>query len=425
MLQVWLNNSRMRAQAKASCSYAIAAGARQLRSLPPTPINLLLRPPASAGSLGDQAAAQGVLDGFVELSHEEIFVHQVVEPKWQPQDLTSPTAPVVFEGTSPRFLLRFIRNVRVSRYCGVIGADMMDGGYSMGSVRRIVEFSNFTVRAGVPTTIFGFSFAAEPNVDAVNALRALDRRVELLVRDPVSKERFEGHTKRSTRLVADLAFLMKPRLTTANAKAAADWVENRRRAGRRIVAVNANPLTTGSSDHSHAVIGHCQCLTALAQRRPDVDFIFVPHDFREHLSDTSLLREIYNGLARDGSTSVHLLEPPFSAWDVKSVVGGVDLVFTARMHLAIAALGQGVPVACTVYQGKFEGLLSHFGLDCPIVQPGWWRTCPEAIAGILANAIDCAPRDRATIQAALPTVQRLALDNLRGLAASAGRDDRP
>jgi polysaccharide pyruvyl transferase WcaK-like protein len=33
------------------------------------------------------------------------------------------------------------------------------------------------------------------------------------------------------------------------------------------------------------------------------------------------------------------------------------------MHLAIAALGMNVPVMAATYQGKFEGLFHHFGLD--------------------------------------------------------------
>jgi polysaccharide pyruvyl transferase WcaK-like protein len=37
-------------------------------------------------------------------------------------------------------------------------------------------------------------------------------------------------------------------------------------------------------------------------------------------------------------------------------------VVTGRMHLAIGSLGAGVPVMCIVYQGKFEGLMSHFDL---------------------------------------------------------------
>ena len=37
--------------------------------------------------------------------------------------------------------------------------------------------------------------------------------------------------------------------------------------------------------------------------------------------------------------------------------------------LAIAALGQGVPVACIAYQDKFEGLFQHFELDGLTIQP--------------------------------------------------------
>jgi polysaccharide pyruvyl transferase WcaK-like protein len=47
---------------------------------------------------------------------------------------------------------------------------------------------------------------------------------------------------------------------------------------------------------------------------------------------------------------------------MKAISGVCDLVLSGRMHLAIASLGQGVPVICLTYQDKFEGLMEYFDL---------------------------------------------------------------
>ena len=56
--------------------------------------------------------------------------------------------------------------------------------------------------------------------------------------------------------------------------------------------------------------------------------------------------------------------------ELKRLVANVDLVLTGRMHLAIAALGQGKPVGAITYQGKFDGLVELFGL------PKWILVSP-------------------------------------------------
>lgn len=51
------------------------------------------------------------------------------------------------------------------------------------------------------------------------------------------------------------------------------------------------------------------------------------------------------------------------ACEIKALCSHLDCLISGRMHLAIAALGMGIPVACIEYQGKFEGLFRHFGID--------------------------------------------------------------
>ena len=50
-------------------------------------------------------------------------------------------------------------------------------------------------------------------------------------------------------------------------------------------------------------------------------------------------------------------------------MGHLDCVLTGRMHLAIACLGQGIPIACITYQGKFDGFYQHFDLEPLFLEP--------------------------------------------------------
>jgi polysaccharide pyruvyl transferase WcaK-like protein len=72
-------------------------------------------------------------------------------------------------------------------------------------------------------------------------------------------------------------------------------------------------------------------------------------------------------------------------------------------------MGQGTPSACLAYQGKFEGLMMHFGLDDLIMQPSdAWRD-----GGLASFALDAFNR-RNTVR------KRIAshLDNVMALARS-------
>jgi polysaccharide pyruvyl transferase WcaK-like protein len=93
----------------------------------------------------------------------------------------------------------------------------------------------------------------------------------------------------------------------------------------------------------------------------------------------------------------------------------VDGVITARMHLCIAALGMGLPVAALTYQDKFQGLFHHFGLSED------WLLAPEqilagnALEKMMLRFIDENAVLKRQVQARLPEVKRLAMLNFESL----------
>ena len=91
----------------------------------------------------------------------------------------------------------------------------------------------------------------------------------------------------------------------------------------------------------------------------------------------------------------------------------MDLILTSRMHLAIAALGSGVPVACMPYLGKFEGLLKHFGFDGITIEPDR-AVVPAELSAFLLSVLPRREALRRQVAERLPDVRQAALLNLGG-----------
>lgn len=372
---------------------------------------VLVVPPTSSGSLGDQAMLQGVIDGLSKSSGTQ--VRQVLLPGWLPQKVCGGvTQSIKIRSLYTRGAVFLLPKLISCKYIGIIGADVIDEKYSIEKVRAFVDLCNIVSWAGVPSKIFGFSFSADPGNTIISLCRNLDRRVDIMLRDPVSKKRFEEFTGLNAKRVADLAFLMQPRFCAPHAKEARDWCWKRRGMNRKILGVNAN-VHTAPGEISRLIAKYIQVLSNLADSRDDLDFLFLPHDFRTGQSDVDTLNEIVRGLGRQLQDRVHFLKPPYSAWDIKAVVGELDLILTGRMHLAIAALGQCIPVVCLTYQDKFEGLAMQFDLGELILNPKHVMEEPEVLVAALEGALENAQDIKSRISTALSKVQDLALENLR------------
>jgi len=294
----------------------------------------------------------------------------------------------------------------------VIGADVLDGGYSVDWSLDMWSLAYRIAADGCPVTIAGFSM--NENVAAViwDKIARFPKGVRINLRDPVSKRRFDAHCPGLAKLTADMAFALKPAPPTAIPPRTERWIQERKLAGDLVVGFNINrhlikdiPTLTVTK----LVDGTVAVLSRLAQTRK-ISFLLIPHDVREASNDTALLAELEDRLLPELGELVHLAEG-FHADGIKSLVGRMDAVITGRMHLAIAALGQGVPTLGINYNGKFEGLMEHFEL------PAWLVTTPrelcddegfvEVVNRFLAIRADLSSR----IKARLPEITALAERN--------------
>lgn len=309
---------------------------------------------------------------------------------------------------------------RVARACGgakllvVLGADIMDGFYApMDAVSRW-WLADLTARWGGRSVVVGFSFNDRPSRWLRTPLAKLSARVELRVRDAASLARLERFCGRRADLVADIAFLLEPATGSAEVARVLSWAREEAARGRVVLGFNVHPMLTAGGTRRevrHLIESSVHALNEIRRRRP-VSVLLLSHDDRPEKGDRVCLEPIAAALATSGSGGVLLPARPMCAAELKAAAGATDCLMTGRMHLAIAALGQGVPVGAFTYQGKFQGLFQHFGLpESLLVSPDE----PDLTAALTA-ALDRLLADRSVLRARVSTrlasVIELARSNL-------------
>lgn len=190
--------------------------------------------------------------------------------------------------------------------------------------------------------------------------RLLDPGVVLNLRDAISLQRFDDFARKRAHLVADAAFMLTPRADTAAVKQIAASIARQREQGRKVFVFNIHPMLFRKPEP--AKLRQMIELAAVAMERlsreHNASWLLLAHDYRPEIADDNCLRPLADRLKPTLGDHVHHVDQALSAGEIKAVVGLVDGVITGRMHLAIAALGQGTPVAAITYQDKF-GACSH------------------------------------------------------------------
>jgi len=297
----------------------------------------------------------------------------------------------------------------------VLGADVMDGGYNPETARQMVQVADLAASRGIRSIILGFSFNRRPSETLRELWAGLRPDVAIHVRDRISLERFEAHSGRTATLVADCAFMLKPR-PGPTSEAVAAWATGQRQQGRIVLGVNFHPqLFKDDDDKAFGQLSNAfrQGIDELSAAKP-ISFVVIPHDRRSN-SDSVALKAFHAGLAPALRERVLFVGDPIGPDEIKSLASHLDGVVTGRMHLAIAALGMGKPVAALTYQDKFEGLLDHFAL------PDWLLMTPEAASDPdelrlrLLRFTDALDELASQVGMRLPDVERASHRNLAAL----------
>lgn len=379
----------------------------------------LILAPAVAGSFGDEAmmlAAAAYLHrrGFVRVT---VASYGRSEP-WRPAGRIDDILDLGrdFQEAFSRCQIRFLRACRDYTHFYAFGADMMDGYYSpQESIRRLV-LANHACQVGLASGIVCFSFNREPHPDVVRHFRRLSPKVHLAARDPLSHARLSEALGRSIECTADVAFLLEPNEDFPGVRDAVAWISSEQASGRLVVGLNANYLVAEkhtADPVGDLVAGYARAVALAAERGPSLSFIFLPHDrrpMRGVIDDFELAARIRSTLPDSVRGHTYMLANECGAAEVKAIVRRLDAVVAGRMHLAIACVSQGIPAGAVTYQGKFEGMFRHFGIEGVTLSPQE-ALKGDSLAELMAQLIKRHHEIRAQVAANIERVRGLAAAN--------------
>jgi colanic acid/amylovoran biosynthesis protein len=321
---------------------------------------------------------------------------------------------------SPKIILKELREISPDALA-VIGADVIDGYYNPYLPLHAFMFADLASRLGARSTIIGFSFNREPWPELKEVFELTSKDVAVNVRDSVSLDRFNKFCDCPASLVADSAFFLDPNLDCEVKHEAQQWAENTRKAGRKAIAFNLHPMlfkNATQSQISGLIHNAANAIEAVTNLR-DVNWLLLSHDYREKVGDNICLTPLAEELAKRGLTDrfIHLSKD-YPAQEIKAIASLMDGVVTARMHLAIASLGMGVPVAVLTYQDKFFGLFKHFKLpDWLLLNPSQSIKFDAELEVLMLRFIDEVDSLRMQVQKQLPSVKERAMKNFLPLFA--------
>lgn len=373
------------------------------RSVAPGDRHHVLLAPSGAGNIGDQA----MFEAFVEnvggpITLVAFAVGDFSVPAAHRDRVSVVALPALVSGAATRdqtTLREFVGLLDGSSGFSVIGADVLDGGYSYRRSVQRTSLATYAARLGVDSRVLGFSLNEAPDGRCVTALAAAGKSgVRLLLRDPVSAERARALGFEGVEESADLVF-------AARTVAGAETITGLPDLTGGYALVNANSLIARTMDQ---VEEYRRIVRYLRER--DLEVVFVPHDTRDGSDDVAECRRVRDAAGSAGTWLVdRLLEPA----QVRGLAAGARVVVTGRMHLAIMALHGAVPAIPLSYQGKLSGLMRLFGTEGLSVEPrpGFAAEVEERLERVLAagDAI------RSSLSERLPRVKELAGKNFGGL----------
>lgn len=301
------------------------------------------------------------------------------------------------------------RLARDYSHFAVIGADVLDGAYSVINSTQRLRFLNVLAKSGLKSIVTGFSYNGNENAEIRSLFVAAEGYgANIYARERESLARLMSFLKKPQQ-AADLAFKVKIEEYPIRdqIKDLMDRISAAKSGGTVVVALNVcgwhiEHKQRFYMDFANSLSAKCPC--------PKVAFVLIPHDTRSDVgSDLTALRELSEFLKQ----KAEIIGDPSdiaSGIDAKLVVGVCDALVTGRMHLAIAALHQGVPAVSFSYQGKFEGLYDLFKLPRSMMVD--YRD-PISAVEVLYEVVKNKASYEKQIFKQLPMVQRLADENFK------------
>ncbi len=331
------------------------------------PNTAIVMVPSWEGSIGDEAVIDSITNQLKKQGKEVTLIHFAKVREWSFLTKIDNWYSIdgYFRGNGFKFHLGLMKLLSKNREFYALGTDMLDGCYAEWLTLGILRIVEQASKSGLKTNIVGFSINTWQNENCIKALGALPKAVKLCVRDDVSKERLQALLpKRKLSLTSDMAFLLEPQKTNLIIDNVESWILEQKESDKLVLGINISPQLFNDTEKTNLFVEKfCNALRNL-EAKSDFEFAFVliSHDLRDYNSDITILTDLYNKCTQKLNSKLFLIEKRIMASEIKYIAGMLDVVVTGRMHLSIASLGQGTPIGCMVYQGKFQGLFNHFDL---------------------------------------------------------------
>lgn len=276
----------------------------------------------------------------------------------------------------PMRLLDFIRQAAKSAEVWMLGADVLDGRYGDWHIELRADLIQELSRLGTKVRILGFSCHSCPSQTAIRILTTMPGSVSLHARDPFSYQRLAALGCKSLSCNADLAFLLEPDDKGSELQQILTWICGEKAVGRYVIGVNLARITISEASLSNEelVRKFADFSDEILALSSQFSLVFIPHDFgrseiERSSSDLALALQVHAHIRESHPDRTFVVDKQFRSAQVKSIASTLDFVVTSRMHLAIAAIGSGVPAVCITYQDKFEGMLKMFNLGDLAISP--------------------------------------------------------
>lgn len=250
----------------------------------------------------------------------------------------------------------------------IVGADCMDGYYSpFLSLMLLALYDLFDRSEAVECNMLGYSFNSHPSYLVKMAFRHGTFLSSFPLRDSISMERFTRMCHKKSHLVADVAFILSPEYAFDGYLQMEHWVKEQRSNGiQHIIGFNFHPMLRTYKCEEEVrddALLLAKNVVTLLQKHGKLAFVFIPHDERCRLGDNLMLFTMAEYVRNCGyGNRLYYDKTIYRADQLKGLCRLLDGLVSSRMHLAIAALGQGKSVMAVTYQDKFEGLYQHFDL---------------------------------------------------------------
>jgi polysaccharide pyruvyl transferase WcaK-like protein len=211
--------------------------------------------------------------------------------------------------------------------------------------------------------------------------------------------------------------MLIPDSNTPAVRDAHDWAQEQRAHGRQVIGFNAHPMLIKNPTHEQ--LTHLFGVVAAALDRfmagTNVAVALISHDYRGASGDDVCLKPIAGMLQTRFGDRLYYSETKCTAAELKGISGAMDGVVTGRMHLAIASLGMGVPVAALTYQDKFQGLMRHFELPQDLLLAPEQLVEPTPLIGLLQRFTNDIAKHKVQVGQRLATVKKMSAKNVHVL----------